>query len=215
MQKLSFLMKNVPRLLAALLLFGAGILFFAFSEALKVLGIAIGALLMLFSVVYAILALRSEGIRYRYIRLFFSLLGIISGAVTMVLRDGALSVIVTVAGILLIVNGSFNLQKELIRRDGCGFFFWLFATLATLTILGGFVLIRFFPDPTSPFAGVLLGVVFIIDALSNLFSPPLRTPQPSRIRWNTKHPPPPSRMRSNAMQTQLRLKYTSANLYKT
>ena len=190
MQKLSSLMKNVPRLLAALLLFGAGILFFAFSEALKVLGIAIGALLMLFSVVYAILTLRSEGTRYRYIRLFFSLLGIISGAVTMVLRDGALSVIVTVAGILLIVNGSFNLQKELIRRDGRGFFFWLFATLATLTILDGFVLIRFFPDPTSPFAGILLGVVFIIDAMSNLFSPPLRISPTTKDTVEHKAPVP-------------------------
>lgn len=174
MQKLSSLMKNVPRLLAALLIFGVGILFFAFNDALKILGIAIGALLLLFSILYAIISLRSEVTRYRYVRLGFAILGMLSGTVTMILSDGALSVIVTLAGILLIVNGSFNLQKELIRRDGRGFFFWLFAALAILTILGGFVLIRFFPDPTSPFAAYLLGTVLVIDALSNLFSPPLK-----------------------------------------
>ena len=184
-------MKNVPRLLASLLLLGVGILFFAFSEALKILGIAIGALLVLFSIVYAIISMRSEVTRYRYVRLFFAILGMLSGAVTMFLREGALSVIVTLAGILLIVNGSFNLQKELIRRDGHGLAFWLFATLATLTILGGFLLIRFFPDPNSPFAGYLLGTVLVIDAMSNLFSPPLTISLPTE-KAERSDPPPPS-----------------------
>ena len=172
MKKITSLTKHLPRLLAALLLFGAGILFLAFSEALKILGIAIGALLTLFALVYAILTLRNPTVRYRYARLFFSALGILCGVTTMVLQAGALSVIVTVGGILLIVNGSFNLYKEVLRYKGQNFGFWLLCTLSVLTILGGFVLIRFFPDPSSALAGYVLGSVLIVDALCNLLSPP-------------------------------------------
>ena len=179
MKKALNLTQHLPRLLAALLLLGAGILFLAFSDALKILGITIGALLVLFSLIYAILTLRNPTVRYRYARLCFSILGILSGTVTMILQTGALSVIVTVGGILLIVNGSFNLHKEILRYKGRDWCFWLLCTLAVLTILGGFVLIRFFPDPNSALAGYVLGTVLIIDALRNLLSPPWRLPAPT------------------------------------
>lgn len=171
-------LKNVKwgYLLFALLFFAVGICFLIFNdkELLSRAVLVIGILLSVFAGIYAVLTLanRPRGGVF-FFRMLFAVLGIICGIVTAVFREGGVETVVTVIGLLLIIDGSFKLQTTILARRHRTPFWWFMMVCSALIIGSGFVIVKFF---SSMYAGhdsllcILLGLSLILDGVGNLLS---------------------------------------------
>ena len=158
-------------LLIALLFATLGVLFISIQEALDLLAVSIGVTLALFSVFFALLTLskKDRGGKF-FLRIIFSIMALIAGIVTAVFKAGAVLVILSISGLLLIIDGSFKLQTAIRLREGRSFMFWVMSALAIPTIILGFILIQFLPEVLEPWCSILLAIALLLDSASNFLT---------------------------------------------
>ncbi len=193
-------------LLFALLFTVLGIVFLAIVEALDALAICVGIILCLFGIVYAIITLSrpGRGVKF-FFNIVFSILALACGVTTAVFTGNSVSVILTLSGLLLIIDGAFKLQTSIRLRSGRSILFWIMCVLALPTILLGFVLIKFLPEEVAPWCNIVLGIALLLDAFNNfinafaqhkLNSPALRAIEEE----NEEHPKAPESERASTQE---------------
>ena len=158
-------------ILIALVLLLLGICFIAFTSALTVLAIGVGITLSVFGIIFGTLAVadKSRGVGFAF-KLFFAILSIICGITTAIFNSGAVDVIISVFSLVMIVDASFKLYSSAISKRYYMAGWWIMTALATLTVGGGFYLIKYAPTDNVPLVSVLLGVIMIIDAIENVLA---------------------------------------------
>lgn len=157
-------------LLFALSLVVLGFCFIAFETALGYLAITIGVLVCIAAILQFVFAMADTNRQLKfYIRISVSVLTLAAGVVTFVAQDSAISVLTTLFGLLLIIDGSFKLQTTIQSKRYHVVGWWILLAVAVTTILGGFLLTKFAPDSQSLLA-LLLGLVMIVDGVGNFFS---------------------------------------------
>ena len=161
-------------LLFAILFAGAGICFLSFGEnAIKGVKIGIGATAVVFSGIYIALTLANKGRGFRFwARMVMAGTAIAAGIFFMIPINGAYAYIVMIAGLYLIIDGSFKLQTAVLSKRYRSAFWWIMLALAAATItLGAVMLRRQFDFETELLAASrLLGVGLLIDGVQNLLS---------------------------------------------
>lgn len=161
-------------LLFAILFAGAGICFLSFGEnAIKGVKIGIGATAVVFSGIYIALTLANKERGFRFwARMVMAGTAIAAGIFFMIPIDGAYAYIVMIAGLYLIIDGSFKLQTAALSKRYRSVFWWIMLALAAASItLGAVMLRREFDFGTELLAASrLLGVGLLIDGIQNLLS---------------------------------------------
>ncbi len=156
----------------AVLLMAVGGCFLAFckEELLEKAVLIIGALLTVFAIVFGVLTLshKTRGASF-FFRMTFAILALIGGVVTMILREGAISIVLDIAGLLLIIDGSFKLQTTVRMKTFYNPIWWIMLVISVLSILGGFFMVKGGIDNTV-LRSVLLGTTLVIDGIGNLLS---------------------------------------------
>lgn len=166
----SSLRSRLGYLLVSLLLLGAGVLFIAFRQSLRIVTVCIGVLLLLFAVVRFVLALADRGRNLRFaLTVALCVICFLAGGVTAVLGETATEVAVVLSGLLLVVDGSFKLHTVTLSKRYSLWGWWLLMFLALAVILGGFWNLKFPPEGDRSRA-LLLGVILCTDGIANFFS---------------------------------------------
>ena len=154
----------------ALILAAAGICLIALNNALMALAITIGAILTVTGIVLGILAIakKDRGASFGF-KVAFAAICIVCGIITMVFNKNAVEIIIAIFSLLLIVDASFKLHTSAMSKRYGVVLWWVILALSVLTIIGAFILIKFTPNNQEN-ASILLGIAFLIDAISNLLS---------------------------------------------
>ena len=151
-----------------------GILCISFHETLPYVALGIGAIITLYGIIYGVLALanKERGPKFAF-RVTIAVSAIVAGVITMVFCKKAIDILTALMGLFLIVDGSFKLQSAAISKRYKSVGWWLLLVPALISIIGGFLVTRFESDGTDTTVStisIMLGIVLIVDAFSNLFS---------------------------------------------
>ncbi|MBQ8719599.1 MAG: DUF308 domain-containing protein [Clostridia bacterium] len=157
-------------ILIGLTLIAVGVLFLAFSNALNYLAIAIGIVQLLFGVIYVALTIAKtgRGVSF-YFNIVFAATAIISGATTLIVRENSIDIIASLIALLLIIDSGFKFHTAAMSKRYNKFGWWFILSLSALTAAGGYWMLKF---PPAEILGIsiLLGIILIIDGVSNIFS---------------------------------------------
>lgn len=158
----------------ALMLFAMGLVFIICNNLLAALGIAIGIMLALFGAVYAVIAISSHerGVMFA-VKIAFAAICFICGALTAIFHNGAVEIIAAIFSLLLIVDGSFKLNSAAECKRYFVELWWILLIPALLTIAGSFWMIKYPPENPQTI-NIIIGIIFIIDALGNVMTAPLQ-----------------------------------------
>ena len=158
-------------ILVFLVLTAIGVCLIAMSDALKVMAITIGCIVIAGAIALGVLALldkrRSIGFAFK---VFFSASCLVAGILTLIFNENAADVIIAVLALLLIIDASFKLNTTIMSKRYLIPLWWVELALCVATIVISFIMIRFTPENISV-ASVMLGIAFIIDAIANVASP--------------------------------------------
>ena len=145
------------------------ILLFAFGhDALDYLAIAIGITVTVSSAVLFTLALsqRKRGFAFG-IRVAFSVALLISGIATLIARESLIETIISVIGLLVIIDGSFKLNASALSKRYGSALWWMLLALSLVLIAGGYLTVR-----ANGFDGkagyILLGLLLITDSIASI-----------------------------------------------
>ena len=151
-----------------------GVLCICFHDTLPYVALGIGAIITLYGIIYGVLALanKERGPKFAF-RVTIAVCSIVAGVITMVFCKKAIDILTALMGLFLIVDGSFKLQSAAISKRYKSVGWWLLLVPSLASIIGGFLVTRFESDGTDNSVStisIMLGIVLIVDALSNLFS---------------------------------------------
>ena len=147
-----------------------GICLIALNKTLIGLAIAIGCILAIVGIVYGALTIsKKERDLVFALRIFFSAICIIAGVVTAAFNDGAVEIIVAISSLLLIIDASFKLHTTAMSKRYSLPLWWIILSISVLVIIGAFILIKYTPKKIET-TSIVLGIIFIADAISNLLS---------------------------------------------
>lgn len=158
-------------ILVFLVLTAIGVCLIAMSDALKVMAITIGCIVIAGAIALGVLALldkrRSIGFAFK---VFFSASCLVAGILTLIFNEDAADIIISVLALFLIIDASFKLNLTVMSKRYLLPLWWVELALSVATIVISFIMIRFSPsNPTV--ASVMMGITFIIDAIANIASP--------------------------------------------
>ena len=162
-------------ILLFIILLAAGVGFIVFKDALSTLAVVMGALIAIYGIFLATLALasKSRGARFAF-KIIVSIAALIAGIITVFFRNGAMEIISSVICLVLIVDGSFKLQTTALSKRYSIIFWWFMLIPAVLSIAGGFIALRLSPSVANEegmaTVSVVIGITLIIDALANFLS---------------------------------------------
>ena len=141
-----------------------------FNQTLEITAIVMGVIMMLFAIVFFVLTLadKRRGVKFAF-KVSFCVVALVCGAVTAIFRTGAVDILISLIALFLIVDGSFKLQTTVNSKRYRLALWWLILVPTVLTILGGFIAMRFF-STASEETSFILGFSAIIDAVANLLS---------------------------------------------
>ena len=161
-------------LLFAILFTGAGLCFLSFPEdALKGVRIGIGVTAIVFAVAFIALTLANEERGFRFwAKMVLGGVAAICGGFMIFSPQGAFSYLTFVAGIYLMIDGSFKLQTAILSKRYRSAVWWIMLVLAAAAISFGTVLVRVRFDFAEELAKVskIIGVALMIDGIQNLLS---------------------------------------------
>ena len=158
-------------IIISLALTAVGVCLIAMNDALKALAITIGCIVIVGGIVFGIRALVDKRRSFAFaFKIFFSAACLVAGILTVVFNEGAADLIISVLALLLIVDASFKLNTTVMSKRYMLPLWWVVLTLSIATIAISFIMIRFTPDNIAV-SSVILGIAFIIDAISNVLSP--------------------------------------------
>lgn len=101
--------------------------------------------------------------------IFFGVVGILAGILALVLPGTTVGVLATLFGVWLVVVGVFRLISAIAFRGLSGGTRALFAIVGVLTLVVGFLAIRYL-DLTAISLGVLLGVIWLVQGIVELLA---------------------------------------------
>lgn len=161
-------------LLFAILFFGAGLCFLCFPEtALKSVRIGIGIAAIVFAGIYIALTIANAERGFRFwAKMVLGGLAIVCGGFMIFSSQNAFEYLTFVAGLYLIIDGSFKLQTAILSKRYRSALWWIMLILAAASISLGTVLLRVQFDFSEELAKVskILGVGLFLDGLQNLLS---------------------------------------------
>ena len=161
---------KIGYLLIFLLLLTIGILLVVWQNTLTGLAIAIGSVLALFGIIFTVLTLAKHERGFLFaIRVFFSIICIIGGAVIIITHESAVQVIISLSSLFLIVDASFKLNTTAMSKRYSVPLWWVILTLSVAIILGGYGMLEFEVEDILVKAKIL-GAIFMADAIANLLS---------------------------------------------
>ena len=151
-----------------------GVLSFCFTDMLKWVVFTAGAIIALLGISFGIAAIvKSErGPKFTF-RIIICASALVCGIITMIFANRGIEVLTSVLGTLFIIDGAFKLQKTGVLRLYKSATWWLLLTPALLTVVGGFMLIKFGAvnsENSMLRVAILLGTSAIIDGISNLLT---------------------------------------------
>lgn len=152
---------------------GGCFLGFCDKELLPTGVLVIGIALTVFAIVYGVvsLSLRGRGVNF-FFRMAFAILALLGGVITIIFYNVAVEVVITVIGLLLVIDGSFKLQTTVHLKHYRSFFWWVMLAVSLVPILGGFFLTKFYATASADAKtlSVFLGLTIVVDAVGNLLS---------------------------------------------
>ena len=161
-------------LLFAILFTAAGLCFLSFPEdALKGVRIGIGVTAIVFAVAFLALTLANEERGFRFwAKMVLGGVAAICGGFMIFSPQGAFSYLTFVAGIYLMIDGSFKLQTAILSKRYRSAVWWIMLVLAAASISFGTVLVRVQFDFAEELAKVskIIGIALMIDGIQNLLS---------------------------------------------
>lgn len=161
-------------LLFAILFSGSGLCFVSFPEdALRGVRIGIGVTAIVFAVAFIALTLANEERGFRFwAKMVLGGVAAVCGGFMIFSRQGAFEYLTFIAGIYLIIDGSFKLQTAILSKRYRSAVWWIMLVLAAASISLGVVLVRVRFDFSEELVKVskLLGVALMIDGVQNLLS---------------------------------------------
>ena len=159
-------------ILLALLAISVGLCFIIFNdESLNTAAIAIGIVVIIAAVAYALLALKGKKRGFAFfLKITFSVILLTSGISSIIAKDGAIEAIIASVGLLIIMDGSFKFNTTVLAWRNRAWIWWGLLVLSVILIFCGFITIRYLKAQTENVA-ILLGAFLMIDALANIFSP--------------------------------------------
>ena len=160
---------NFGYILLGVLVAAIGVFFVSFNNSIEVLAIIMGIILALVGIIFGVLTLvkKDRGVRFA-LKIALSIIFIVCGSVTALVRGGVVEIIASIFCLLLIVDGSFKLQTAILSKRYSLFGWWLMLSLSVLIISSAFLITRLVSD--SAILTVLIGIVMIIDGGTNIFS---------------------------------------------
>ena len=165
-------------ILLFLALAAVGACFIAFYETLPTLALVIGIILIVYGIFSAVIAIsdKKRGGKYAA-RIIISVICIICGTVTAVLRESSVNILSSLIGLFLVIDGSFKINTAAMSKRYKLLSWWLMVIPAALVILGGFLSLKFndlftWLDGEDKLMALsyTIGVTMIIDALANFLS---------------------------------------------
>ena len=154
----------------AIILAAVGVCLIALTNALTALAITIGAILTVTGIVLAIVAIANQGRGVPFaFKVVFGAICIVCGIITMVFNKNSVEIIISLFSLLLIIDASFKLHTSAMSKRYGVVLWWIILALSVLTIIGAYILIQF-PFKEQETSSIWLGVVFLIDSISNLLS---------------------------------------------
>lgn len=161
-------------LLFSILFTAAGLCFLSFPEdALKGVRIGIGVTAIVFAVAFIALTLANEERGFRFwAKMVLGGVAAICGGFMIFSPQGAFSYLTFVAGIYLMIDGSFKLQTAILSKRYRSAVWWIMLVLAAASISFGTVLVRVQFDFAEELAKVskIIGIALMIDGIQNLLS---------------------------------------------
>ncbi|MBP3308900.1 MAG: DUF308 domain-containing protein [Clostridia bacterium] len=155
-----------------------GACFLMFYETLPTLALVIGIILIIYGIFSAVIAIsdKKRGGKYAS-RIIISVICIICGTVTAVLRENSVNILSSLIGLFLVIDGSFKINTAAMSRRYKLLSWWLMVIPASLVILGGFLSLKFGDiftgldsDDAMRWLSAIIGVTMIVDAIGNLLS---------------------------------------------
>lgn len=153
-----------------LLLCAIGICFIAFNNSLTWLAITIGIILAVFGTVFGVLNIASKKRDFSFaVKIVFSIICLVAGIITAIFNKDSVDILIAVFCLLLIVDGSFKLNTAAMAKRYSVGGWWIMLAVSALVIVAAFALAKYTPEKIST-ATVLLGIIIMVDAISNLFA---------------------------------------------
>lgn len=161
---------KIGYILVSILLLTMGTCLISLRETLDVLAKIIGCVLILFAIALFIIALakRERGASFAFY-VFFSIICIIAGVTVLLVRDKTIEVIVSLSSLFLIMDASFKLNTTAMSKRFSVPLWWIILAFSVSVIALSFFLIKF-PFEEIETTSLFLGIAFVIESLSNLFS---------------------------------------------
>jgi uncharacterized membrane protein HdeD (DUF308 family) len=144
---------------------------FSFNNAsLNALAIAIGVIVIIGAIILAFLTLASTVRGFSFgIKMSFSVLMLIAGIVTIIARDATINVMIGIFALAMIIDGSFKFHTAAMSKRFKLWCWVLLLVLSVILIAGGYIIIQWLTIENNITVD-LLGVLFAIDSIANLFS---------------------------------------------
>ncbi|MBQ8689010.1 MAG: DUF308 domain-containing protein [Clostridia bacterium] len=151
-------------------LIAVGVCLIAMSNALVALAITIGCLLAVSGIIFGIVTLadKNRGFAFGF-KIFFAAIALIGGVVTAIFNEGTVEILVSIFSLLLIVDASFKLNTTVMSKRYSLPLWWVILAISVTVIASGFFMIKYPPENVTT-TSILLGIIFIIDAVSNFLS---------------------------------------------
>ncbi len=150
---------------------GIAACFFAYNNrSLDALAIAIGVLLILGAVLIAVYALAAKERGFSFaLKILFAVIALIAGVTTLIARADTINAIVSVLGLIMVIDGSFKFHTTAMSKRYKTWAWVVLLVLSVLLIAGGYVTIRYLTVEQAVTV-YLLGALLALDALANLFT---------------------------------------------
>ena len=157
-------------ILITLVLAAVGVCLITMSDALVTLAITIGCLLAASGIVIAIFAMvdKHRGVGFA-MKIVLASLCLIGGIVTAIFNSASIEIIVSVFSLLLIIDASFKLNTTVMSKRYSLTLWWVMLALSVLIISASFIMIKYTPEKINV-TSIILGVIFIVDSVSNFLN---------------------------------------------
>ncbi len=171
-------MKNKNRkfgigyILIAALLIAVGICLMVFSDALKMLAIAVGATVSIFSVIFAVLTLANKDRGFAFgFKIALAVCCLAAGITSIICQEVLIKAIISVFSLIIIIDSSYKLNTTVMCKRYLVSLWWLPLIFSVVGIAGGFAFIKFVTADNLKLISILLGILAIFDAVSNILAP--------------------------------------------
>ena len=145
------------------------VLFFAFGhDVLNYLAISIGVVSLLAAILLAVLTMADKKRGFAFgVKIAASVAILTAAIVTLIARESAMSVIISVLALLMIIDGSFKLNSAVITKRQRSAAFTVFLILSVLIIAAGYYSVSF---PQADASVYLIAAALLLDAVANFLT---------------------------------------------